>query len=182
MNSTQKRVSLIVFTVIFALLSITVSGYEYLGAGQWAGSNVNYAIVTSDSSYVAPIMNAAAMWTNYTNFSLTRNNSSRINVYVRNESDTDWDGITIVNGQTNPPFVDPYSYVHITINTYYTNTYSSDRINAVVCHEFGHSASLGHVLEYALMYKNNVWNAVTANPSLLTAPAPIDIASINNRY
>lgn len=170
--------------LIMFIILVQTFAYEYNGTGKWPSSNVNYAI-SSDvpSGYVNPIVWAAEMWTDNTDFQLIRNNSSQINVYVYNYGSTDWDGITYVNGISLDQRVNAtYSYANIQINSAHADFYDDVRKKLVICHEFGHTASLAHVPNYAMMYYNDVWVAYQHNPSLRYSPDADDINGINNRY
>ena len=125
---------------------------------------------------------AADMWTNNSNFKLTRDNSSQINVYAYNYGVTDWDGCTYINGQNLTPINEQYSYANIQINRKYADSYDDLRKKLVICHEFGHTASLGHVNNYTMMYISDVWVAYQNNNSLRYSPAQDDINGVNNRY
>ena len=123
------------------------------------------------------------MWTNNCEYKLTRNNSSQINVYAYNYGSTGWDGITYVNGISLYQRVnETYSYANIQLNRAYMDSYDDLRIKLVTCHEFGHTASLAHVINPTMMYYNDVWEAYQYNPDLRYSPDSDDINGINNRY
>ena len=181
----MKKSKYIAFSVllIISVFCIQVYAYNYMGTGKWPSPNVNYAI-SSDvpSDYVNPIVWAAEMWTNNSEYKLTRNNSSQINVYAYNYGSTSWDGITYINGITDPPINQTYSYANIQINRAKADSYDDLRKKLVVCHEFGHTASLAHEVAYTMMYGRDVWKAYENNNNLRYRPDPDDITGINNRY
>lgn len=179
----KKLKYITLFTLlIISVFYIQVYGYNYLGTGKWSSGNVNYAIsVDTPSGYVNPIIWAAEMWTNNSDYKLTRNNSSQINVYAYNYGITDWDGITYINSK-NPPINETYSYANIQINRRYADSYDDLRKKLVICHEFGHTASLAHEVVYTMMYGDDVWEAYQNNNNLRYSPAQDDINGVNNRY
>jgi hypothetical protein len=171
-----------VFVLMF-ILAAEVLAYSYMGTGKWPSGNVRYAIATDiDSSYVNPTIWAAGMWTDNSNYKLTRNNSSQINVMAYKYGEKEWDGMTYVNSKNKVPIDETYSYANIQINRTFADSYDDVRKKLLICHEFGHTASLFHVRTYTMMYENDVWEAYQNNPSLRYSPSEDDIMGINNRY
>lgn len=183
-----KKEILIRISCIFALISsisvTSVYAYSKFG-GKWSSSSIKYAI-DAPTSYVAPIEDAAKMWTNNTNVTLTRNNSSDINVYADYYGNVSWNGTSRMNGGTD--FSGKYSYGYIMINQTYVDKYTNLQEKLIVAHEFGHELGLAHnmknnaVLMYGTSAGGDVFTAYSNNSSLATKPASDDINGVNSIY
>lgn len=140
--------ALLVGISIVPLATTPAQAYVHLGGGcKW---NSNPKITWTNAAtgaYYWPAANAAADWSNTTDI-LLDSTGGVIRAYQENKGDTDFEGITywgcIWGSMTK---------ADITLNTYYTNSYTERRKQAVFAHEFGHGLGLDHT-----NYPNQVMN------------------------
>lgn len=76
-----------------------------------------------------------------------------------------------------------YYSSNIQLNRTYMDDMDDIEKKIIACHEFGHTASLGHTEDLStMMYGNGVLDAYAQTPSLRYHLSMDDILGITNRY
>ncbi len=127
------------FLSIAIILSLggSVLAYSLLGP-KWSSSTIAYYVpVNISAANTNSYTNAASNWTASTNATLNKTIGVGICCTAGSFSKVDWDGNTL-SGYNGAYFTSSTC----TLNTYFTDNYSTNKIRSVAAHELGHALGL----------------------------------------
>lgn len=126
-------------------------GCWYYSAGDWndTGTEVNYVLI---SYYPSPDVRCGKAY----------------------QSGVPWDGLCSITVQGTTII-----YADVTINKYYTDSYSTNKKRSVTCHELGHAVGLGDSSGAVVM---NGWTSYRYDTYGIYTPQQDDIDGVNAMY